>query len=199
MGQGALGPHPRHLTGAGSATSREVAAGRPALFDLAVRLRGLTDRAAAGIAMALLGLLLITVLLGVVSRSLGEPFIWTDEVSRLLMVWLAGFGWILACRRRGHIRIRFFRDLLPPPAWMIAEAAMQLAVALFGVLILWFGARLFLRNLDLPATTIPISTAWIYAPIGIAGLVTALQALGEICELLARGAPAATGSESPAA
>jgi len=39
--------------------------------------------------------LLLSVAAGVVSRGLGEPFIWTDEVARFLMVWLACFGWIL--------------------------------------------------------------------------------------------------------
>ena len=134
--------------------------------------------------MLLLASLMATVLLGIVTRALGEPLIWTDEVTRLLMVWLAGFGWILACRKRGHIRIRFFRDLLPPRAWKVAEIATQLAVAYFGTLILWFGSVLVMRNLDLTATTVPIAVAWIYVPISIAGLVTLAQALGEIGELL---------------
>jgi TRAP-type C4-dicarboxylate transport system permease small subunit len=154
------------------------------LRALAVGLRSLADRAAAGAAMLLLMSLMATVLLGVITRAIGEPFIWTDEVSRLLMVWLAGFGWILACRKHGHIRIRFFRDLLPPRAWRMAEIAMQLAVAAFGILILWFGSALVLRNFDLQATTIPIAVAWIYVPICLAGLVTLAQALGEIGELL---------------
>jgi TRAP-type C4-dicarboxylate transport system permease small subunit len=147
-------------------------------------LRSFADRVAAGAAMLLLASLMATVLLGIVTRALGEPLIWTDEVTRLLMVWLAGFGWILACRKRGHIRIRFFRDLLPPRAWKVAEIATQLAVAFFGTLILWFGSVLVMRNLDLTATTVPIAVAWIYVPISIAGLVTLAQALGEIGELL---------------
>src|ERR1700730_8802081 len=108
--------------------------------------RGWADRLSACLALALMVALLVTVLLGVVTRALDEPFIWTDEVSRLLMVWLAVFGWILGCRRRGHIRVRFLRDLRPRRAWRVAETLMQLAVATFGVLIVWFGAQLVIRN-----------------------------------------------------
>src|SRR5260370_1440066 len=140
-------------------------------------------------ALALMVALLATVLLGVVTRALNEPLIWTDEVSRLLMVWLAVFGWILACRRRGHIRVRFFRDLLPAKARRLAEIALQLAVALFGLAIVWFGFGLILRNLDLGATTVPISMSWMYAPISLAGLVTAVQAVGEIHEHLRSSGP----------
>ncbi len=150
-------------------------------------LRVWADRFAAGLAVLLLLALLTTVLLGVVTRAAGEPLIWTDEVSRLLMVWLATFGWILASRRRGHLRIRFFHDLLPPRAWRIAEMAMQLAVASFGALIVWFGSALVSRNLDLEMTSIPASVSLLYVPICIAGLVTLIQSLGEVCEL-SRGA-----------
>jgi TRAP-type transport system small permease protein len=148
------------------------------------RLRMAADRASAFLAMLLLVALLTTVLLGVVTRALDGPLIWTDEVSRLLMVWLAALGWILACRRRGHIRVRFFRDLLPPRLLRLAEAVMQLAVAIFGLLLLWFGRELVVRNIDLQATTLPISTSWLYAPICLAGLITAAQAIGEIWEQL---------------
>ncbi len=77
------------------------------------RLVGGFDQAAAFIACALVVALLGCVALGVVTRSLGDPLIWTDELSRFLMVWLAVFGWILASRKRIHVRIRFFQDLLP--------------------------------------------------------------------------------------
>jgi TRAP-type C4-dicarboxylate transport system permease small subunit len=157
-----------------------------------IQARVIADRACAAIAAVLLGALLATVLAGVVTRALDDPFIWTDEVSRLLMVWLAVFGWILACRGRGHIRVRFFRDLLPPRAWRVAEIILQLAVALFGALIMWFGYALIIRNIDLEATTVPLSMAWMYAPISLAGMVTAAQAIGEIGELLrpSRSGPA---------
>ena len=152
------------------------------------RLRQLADHVILVVTGALLLILLATVMLGVVSRALDEPFIWTDEVSRFEMVWLATLGWCVACRMRGHIRVRFFRDLLPRRAWRVAETLMQLAVASFGVLVTVHGAGLVSRNIDLEATTVPVSMAVIYAPICLAGLVTTVQALSEVYQLLA-GAP----------
>ena len=75
-----------------------------------------STRAAAIVACALVAALLVCVALGVVTRGLGDPLIWTDELSRFLMVWLAVFGWILASRKRIHVRIRYFQDLLPQRA-----------------------------------------------------------------------------------
>ena len=147
----------------------------------------LIDRAVTAVAAAALTALLVTVMLGVITRALGSPLIWTDEGSRMLMAWLAGFGWIIALRRRVHIRIRFFHDLLPPPLWRAAEVVMQLAVCAFGLLLVRFGTDLVRRNLDVDATSLPVPIAVSYVPIVLVGLATAWQGLlqaGEAAGLL---------------
>jgi TRAP-type C4-dicarboxylate transport system permease small subunit len=141
------------------------------------------DRTIEALACVILAALLACVTLGVVTRALDDPLIWTDEISRFLMVWLAVLGWMLASRRRSHVRIRFFQDLLPRPAWKAAEIAIQFALLVFGIATACYGVGLTLRNLDLEATTVPISFAWMYAPMVLAGAVTAGQALSEIIEL----------------
>jgi len=140
------------------------------------RLRAALDLAIQWIAFGLIGTLLVVVMLGVITRALGDPLIWTDEASRLLMVWLAVFGWLLATRRRAHIRIRFFHDLLPRGAWRGAEVAIQGLVALMGILVGWFAVDLVARNADMSALTLPLSLAWIYVPMLLAGAVTFAQA-----------------------
>ncbi len=138
------------------------------------------DRVMEVIAAILLVALLVTVTLGIVTRALGEPLIWTDEVSRFLMLWVAVTGWILASRRRAHIRIRFFHDMLPARGWRSTEALMQLAMAVFGGLITWYSIHLVQSNYDLEATTVPLSMGLLYAPMVLAGIVTLLQGLTEL-------------------
>ena len=144
------------------------------------------DRALAWMAGTLAALLTAAVVLGIVSRGLGEPLIWTDEVSRFLMIWLAVAGWLMAGRNRTHIRIRFFHDLLPARLHAALEAVMQLALVLCGILLAVFGFELVRRNLDIEAMTVPIAMAWVYLPIALAGIVMALQALAESCEALGK-------------
>src|SRR4030081_1740028 len=71
------------------------------------------DKSAALVCCALVTALLGCVSLGALTRGLGEPLIWTDELSRFLMVWLAVFGWVVASRKRIHVRIRVFPERLP--------------------------------------------------------------------------------------
>ena len=89
------------------------------------------------------------------------------------MVWLAVFGWILASRKRIHVRIRFFQDLLPARAHRAVELAIQLALTLFGMLVTGYSVGLVGKNHDLEATSLPISMAWMYVPMVLAGAVTA--------------------------
>ncbi|HEV8501836.1 MAG TPA: TRAP transporter small permease [Casimicrobiaceae bacterium] len=155
---------------------------------------GAFDRAAASIACALVVALLGCVTLGVVTRAFGEPLIWTDEGSRFLMVWLAVFGWLLASRKRIHVRIRYFQELLPAISQRGLEVAFQLALVGLGALIAGFGVALVARNRDLEATSLPISMAWMYVPMVLAGIVTLLQAAHEVVEALRGRGPAATAA-----
>lgn len=138
------------------------------------------DRVAGGIAVGLIATLLLVVMAGVITRGLGDPLIWTDEAARFLMIWLALTGWYLACRRRGHIRVRFFIDLLPALPKRVLETLIQFALILFGILLVWHGSDLIGRNMDVSATTLPIPMAMMYLPIVLAGVITALQAAIQI-------------------
>lgn len=141
------------------------------------------DAALAIVAALLLAALLGTVSIGVVSRGLGNPVGWSDELARFLLVWLAFFGWMLAARRRSHIRIEVFVARLPPRLRRAAEIATQLAIAGFGLALAWYGTALIERNLDVEAINLPLPQAVLYMPLPLAGLVIALLALAD-----ARGA-----------
>lgn len=129
---------------------------------------------------ALVVVLLGTVMAGVVSRALNHPLSWTDEASGFLMVWLACLGWMIATRQQAHIRIRVFQDLLPAAPWRVTEGAIQVGMLVLGATIAWFSIHLVRTNADIEALALPISTAWMYAPMLPAGLMTLVQAAVEL-------------------
>jgi TRAP-type transport system small permease protein len=149
-------------------------------------LAGAFDKAALFICGALVTAVLACVSLGALTRSLGNPLIWTDELSRFLMVWLAVFGWIAASRKRIHVRIRFFQDHLPGNARVAVEIGLHAALTLFGALVAIYSVGLVDKNRDLEATTLPIAMSWMYAPMVLGGAITALQGALELIETLLR-------------
>lgn len=162
---------------------------------------GAVDRVIEASACLAVVLLLLCVASGVVTRGLGDPLAWTDEMARFLMVWLAALGWMLACRRRLHVRIRFFQDKLPRAGHRAVEAAIQAAQVLFGLVVAGYGVDLVHRNLELEATTVPISMAWMYVPLVPAGMVLAAQAAAELAEQARRqpARPVPPAQEGPIA
>src|SRR5262245_40880464 len=104
-----------------------VGAHRPGIPDFMPKLFvRLADRAVEALAVLMTLALLAVVILGVVSRAMNDPFVWTDELARYLMVWAALLGWSIASRRRSHIRITLIMDLLPQAARRWLELFLQL-------------------------------------------------------------------------
>ena len=124
--------------------------------------------------------LLCTVTAGIVYRAVNQPLSWTDEISGFLMVWLACLGWMMAARHGSHIRIRLLQDMLPPTAWRGFEVSSQVAVAVIGGVVAWTSIRLMQVNSDIEAMSLPVSVAWMYAPLLPAGLLTLVQALADM-------------------
>lgn len=150
------------------------------------RLRLVADRMTeAAAALILLGLLTV-IILGVASRTAGAPLIWTDELARYLMIWLAFLGWIIAARRRNHIRITILIDRLPNGSGRYVEAAIQALVALFGTLLGAYGFGLIAQAWDVASVSMRLTSAVIYLLLPLAGGAIALQALAQAAEALLR-------------
>ena len=128
----------------------------------------------------LVAVLLCVVTAGIIFRAFNEPLSWTDEICGFLMVWLACLGWMIATRHNAHIRIRLLLDKLPGKAWRGTEVVIQVAVALVGIVVAWKSIRLVQVNSDIEAMSVPISVAWMYAPLLPAGLLTTVQALADM-------------------
>ena len=84
-------------------------------------LAALADRLVYWAAVVLLLTLLAVVVLGVFFRQINQPLAWSDELAQYLLVWTGFVGWIIAARRRSHIRIMVFAEKLPRPV----QAAMH--------------------------------------------------------------------------
>lgn len=145
----------------------------------------LSDRLVRYSAVALLLMLLATVVAGVVSRQLNAPLAWTDELAQYLLVWTGFVGWIIAARRRSHIRITVFAEKLPAGAGRALEIVTQAAIIVFAAILTRYSFGLIERTWDVESIALPVSTAALYMVMPLAGLALILQALAEIADALA--------------
>ncbi|KQU50975.1 hypothetical protein ASG72_14285 [Bosea sp. Leaf344] len=147
------------------------------------------DRLVRVAAVVLLLTLLVCVVLGVISRQLNAPLAWTDELAQYLLVWTGFVGWIIAARRRSHIRITVIADRLPTIAGQGLEIVTQLAVILFAGVLVRYSFALIERNWDVESIALPVSSAALYIVMPLAGLALILQALADIAAVVAGRRP----------
>jgi TRAP-type C4-dicarboxylate transport system permease small subunit len=130
------------------------------------------------IGIALVVAMAAIVNLQVAARYLfNKPFIWPEEVSRLILIWIAFVGAAALIRRGGDIAVDTFIDLLPPPGrsaiLLVRDVVM---VAVYG-LVAWQGWRLAgnVAGMPLVATGWPTSLlAW---PVVAGGVLVVLHVL----------------------
>jgi TRAP-type C4-dicarboxylate transport system permease small subunit len=144
----------------------------------------LADRLLRVAALALLLALLASVMIGVISRQIGRPVPWSDEMAQYLLVWTGIVGWVIAARRGNHIRINVFIDLLPRGVRLLAEIAIQLTVIVFAVLLIRWGWPLIERNWDIDWVSLPLPAGLLYLPAPIAAAALILQAAAAILDTI---------------
>jgi TRAP-type C4-dicarboxylate transport system permease small subunit len=152
-----------------------------------IRLRRTADRLVEAMAVIVALAMLAVVVLGVMFRAFNNPLVWSDELAQYLLVWLGFLGWMIATRRRSHIRIMVVIDKLPDLLRRAAEIVLQLAIIAFACVLMWQARSLIGRNIDIEAVTLPFPSALLYCLLPPLALLLILQAVGEIGEAVAGG------------
>lgn len=127
------------------------------------------------LAVAVFGVLVLDVLWGVLTRYvLGHQAPWTEELARLLLVWLSMLGTALAYAHRSHLGVDVILEALAPPARHLAIGTVHALVLAFALgVMVYGGTTLFLERLDAGQvmSTLPVRKAWTYLATPVSGLL----------------------------
>lgn len=122
----------------------------------------------------ILGIIVVIMLLAIWSRYIMQaPFGWTEQLSRMLFVWITFLGAAILYRRNGHIAIDFFQALLPLPAARAVRIFNQVLMLGLFLVLLVYGTRLTWATLGQTFGALNITPAFYYAsaPISAALMV----------------------------
>jgi len=89
------------------------------------------NRGALLLCVALAGADFFVVMLEVISRSAGATFVWTEELSRWLLVWMTFVGAGVVLKEGGHIRVEFFLSACPPKMGKAISIMGEIAIFMF--------------------------------------------------------------------
>ncbi len=72
----------------------------------------------------------------------GTSFLWSEDVSRVLLVFLVYFGAAAVAHDDSHIRVEFLLGALPDKARAVAQLIINIACLAFSLTAVWLGFRL---------------------------------------------------------
>jgi TRAP-type C4-dicarboxylate transport system permease small subunit len=141
--------------------------------------------------MLLCGLLLFgfcsTVIFDIVTREIGRPWLWLQEVTSTFFIYAIFTGAAVAIRRNDHLCLTAIADLLHGTPRIVVEIATRLVVLSVALCFIYFGYLNFLRGFSsfrMPSMT-PIAS--LYAAIPICGLLIALFIVEQLINGLRNG------------
>jgi TRAP-type C4-dicarboxylate transport system permease small subunit len=141
--------------------------------------------------MALCGALLFafctTVVFDIVTRTIGHPWLWLQEVTSTLFIYAIFFGTAVATRRNDHLYLTAIAEGLHGRWRIVVEIITRLVVLGVAISFVVFGYLNFLRGFSsfrMPSLT-PIAS--LYAAIPICGVLVALFTVEQIVNGLRNG------------
>ncbi len=130
------------------------------------------------ILMIICGLLLFgfstTVMFDIVTRTIGHPWLWLQEVTQTFFIYAIFTGAAVATRRNDHLYLTAVSEALHGTPRIVAEVVIRLVVLGVAFCLVYFGYMNFLRGFSsfrMPSMT-PIAS--LYAAIPISGALIAL-------------------------
>jgi TRAP-type C4-dicarboxylate transport system permease small subunit len=132
-------------------------------------------------ALTLVGMSVVclTIMVEVILRyGFGSSLIFTEELSRYTMVWVAFLGGVVALRDGAHVATGGLGDRFGPTAGRIAAAVADgLSLVFLGV-VAWAGVQTLPNQMDQYTTTLNVSIVWFYLAIPVGAVLMALVIIG---------------------
>lgn len=120
-----------------------------------------------------------------------SPSTWSEELSKILFVWLAFAGSAFLFGERGHIAVDFLARKLPVPVQRILQVIVQVVIIVFAVLaMIWGGYLAASIAWNQQMTALPLTLGWVYVIIPIAGVFIAFFAVVDLIAVATGREPA---------
>lgn len=136
--------------------------------------------------VALLGFLVILVTWQVFTRFvLDDPSVISEELAKIVFVWLVLFGSAYVFGERGHMAIEFLKDKLPLKVKSIVEIFIEVVVFGFSAFVLvWGGIIATEMTLSQQSAALKVPVGYLYSALPISGVIVLFYCLYNIVVII---------------
>jgi TRAP-type C4-dicarboxylate transport system permease small subunit len=129
----------------------------------------------------------LSVMFDIVTRTIGHPWLWLQEVTSTLFIYAIFIGAAVATRRNDHLYLTAISESLHDTPRLIIEVIIRIVVLGVAFCLIWFGYINYLRgygSFRLPSGT-PIAS--LYAAIPFSGVLIALFTVEQLVNGIRNG------------
>ena len=129
----------------------------------------------------------LSVTADIVTRTMGRPWLWLQEVTSTLFIYAIFVGAAVATRRNDHLYLTAISEAMHGTPRLIVEIIIRIAVLGVAFVLIWYGYINYLRGFGsfrLPSGT-PIAS--LYAAIPVSGVLIALFAIEQLVNGITKG------------
>lgn len=125
-------------------------------------------------AVLLLSFIFLLIIVQVVMRYVfNSPLVWSEELARYTMVWLAFIGSVIAMRNGEHIDITVVVNALPVRIKHHVIIISKVISTIFLVMLIYLGFQMVILNSSQtsPANNIPMGLVYLCIPLSALGML----------------------------
>jgi TRAP-type C4-dicarboxylate transport system permease small subunit len=129
----------------------------------------------------------LSVAADIVTRTIGHPWLWLQEVTSTLFIYAIFIGAAVATRRNDHLYLTAISEAMHGTPRLIVEIIIRMIVLGVATCLIWFGYLNYLRgygSFRLPSGT-PIAS--LYAVIPLSGALIALFTIEQLVNGIRNG------------
>ena len=129
----------------------------------------------------------LSVTCDIVTREIGRPWLWLQEVTSTLFIYAIFIGASVATRRNDHLYLTAISEAMHGTPRLVVEIIIRLVVILVAFGLIWFGYINYIRGFGsfrLPSGT-PIAS--LYAAIPLSGVLIGLFAIEQLVNGIRNG------------
>jgi TRAP-type C4-dicarboxylate transport system permease small subunit len=143
------------------------------------RFIGLYHRLLTWLMVGTVAILIVPVTLQIISRytALIPSWIWTEELSRFLFIWMVMLGAMIGIREHTHFEVDVWPDLAPKPTALLRIVS-NLCVLVFALVFVWWGIEFVRFGWNQLSELAELPMPWIFLAWPLAG-ATWILFLGE--------------------
>lgn len=114
---------------------------------------------------------------------LNDPSLWSEELARVLFMYMSLIGCATAIKHSSHVKITYFSDKLPEKIKLWLIMSLELAVLASIIVVIVLGYQHVQRTAFFELITLGISSKWMNYSLPIGGLFMVVRQLQNLSDI----------------